>query len=83
MLLGGGVGVGCFIGIPRALSSCDYMLKKKSLLLSVCKGNGNLMRHDFFFSIHSHLTLCFTTGSLRRGTQDEMLKPFSTKCVDG
>lgn len=48
--------------------------EKKSLLLSVCKGNENLMRLDFFFffplSIRSHSTLCSTTGSLRRGTQD-------------
>lgn len=43
--------------------------KKKSLLLSVCKGNENLMRLDSFFfsSIHSHSTLCSTTGSPRRG----------------
>lgn len=27
-----------------------YREKKKSLLLSVCKGNENLMRLDFFFS---------------------------------
>lgn len=40
MLIGGG-GVGMsggwgFIAIPRAFSSCDYMVKKKYLLLSVC-----------------------------------------------
>lgn len=41
---------GGFIAIPRALSGCDYMVeKKKSVLLSVCKGNENLMRLDFFF----------------------------------
>lgn len=44
---------------------------EKNLLLSVCKGNENLMRLDFFFSfsICSHSTLCSTTGSLRRSTQ--------------
>lgn len=47
-MLGGGLWGGR-IAIPRALSSCDYMVKKKSQLLSVCKGNENLMRLDFFF----------------------------------
>lgn len=72
--LGGGAGngEGGLIAIPRALSSCYYM-EKKSLLLSVCKGNENLMRLDFFFSpfsICSHSTQDSTTGSLRRSMQD-------------
>lgn len=73
MLIGGG-GVGMGRGGRVSLqfpghSAAAIIWRKKNLLLSVCKGNENLMRLDFFFSslsVHSHSSLCSTTASLRR-----------------
>lgn len=68
-----GEGSGWVIAIPMVLKSCNFIVKKKTLLLSVCEGNENLMRLDFFFSpfsVRSHSALDSTTGSPRRSTRD-------------